>query len=97
MRQAPDTEVMADGRDRILELAAAAPNQSAMEGPTADDPDVHGGVFTRVLVEMLQTEPTDLTYEELMEEITWRLEDEDLLQRPQLNGKGGAALFRPIG
>jgi hypothetical protein len=97
VRQAPDTEVMADGRDRILELAAAAPNQSAMEGPAMDDPTMYGGVFTRFLVEQLESAPSDATYRDVIEEITWRLEDEDLLQRPQINGKGAGALFRPIG
>ena len=33
VRQRPDPESMADGTSTILELAAAAPNQSALEGP----------------------------------------------------------------
>lgn len=97
VRQAPDTEAMADGRDRILELAAAAPNQSAMEGPAIDDPATHGGVFTRFLVEQLESAPADATYQDVIEEITWRMEDEEFIQRPQINGKGSGALFRPIG
>lgn len=97
VRQAPDVEAMADGRDRVLELAAAAPNQSAMEGPVESGGELHGGVFTRLLVEILETAPPDATYQGVIEEITRRLEDEDLAQRPQVNGTGGTVLFRPSG
>src|SRR5262249_7145510 len=97
VRQRPDRELMADDAARIVEMAAAAPNESALEGPL--DPDVttpdaeHGGLFTRHLVQALETAPASATYRDVLIGIAARLEEDEAGQTPQISGEAGRALF----
>jgi len=98
VRQRFDRETMADGGASIVELAGAAPNQSALEGsfPTGDGgiPAQHGA-FTTYLVQKLRAATESTTYEEVMAAVAARLLRDDLVQVPQLTGAGAKALFAP--
>jgi len=96
IRHRPDPESMADGSAMVLELAAAAPNQSALEGPFGamkDAVPVQRGAFTYYLVQQLQEATPDMTYEEVLRAVAEALESNDFMQSPQLTGSGGTALF----
>ena len=100
VRQAFDTESMVDGNSRILELAAAAPNQSALEGPFGTSGEKSAeprGAFTYFLIEELSRVGPDATYEQVMRAVSAKLLDEDFPQTPQLNGTGATPLFRKGG
>ncbi len=96
VRQRYDPETMADSTTSILELAAAAPNQSALEG-LLDGIDArsseHGGMFTRYLVTALREASPSATYEDVLCEVADKLEYEELGQTPQMTGQGAKALF----
>ena len=96
IRQRYDPETMADATTSILELAAAAPNQSALEGPVGGidaQGSEHGGVFTRYLVAALRDASSTATYEDVLREVSDELEYEELGQTPQFTGQGAKALF----
>jgi hypothetical protein len=95
VRQRYDPESMADGATTILELAAAAPNESALEGPFTEGPAgaEHGGAFTHYLVAELRATPPTATYEDVMRAVARRLEDEEIAQSPRVTGEGVAPLF----
>jgi caspase domain-containing protein len=98
VRQAYDPESMADGATTILELAAAAPNQSALEGPfgaTGTKAAEPRGAFTWFLVQELARAEPDITYEEVIRSVAERLFEEELPQDPQVTGAGTRAIFRP--
>ncbi len=98
VRQRYDPESMADAATSILELAAAAPNQAALEGPldaTASPGGEHGGMFTRYLAEALGEVTPSATYEDVLRRVAERLEYEELGQSPQITGDGAKALFGP--
>ncbi len=98
VRQAFDSESMADGAGRILELAAAAPNQSALEGPfgaTGEKAAEQRGAFTYFLIQQLSEAGPDATYEEILRGVASELRYEELPQDPQITGAGGTPLFRP--
>ena len=101
IRQAPDRESMADATARVLELAAAAPNEAALEGPLDDGRGAnagHGGMFTRYLVRALREATASTTYEEVLRGVADRLDIEEAGQSPQITGEGTKALFtRPGG
>jgi len=97
VRQAYDPETMSDATATILELAAAGPNEAALEGPL--DASVgagaveHGGAFTRHLVRSLREAGPSSTYEQIMSAVAARLDDEELGQSPQIMGEGRIPLF----
>ncbi len=96
IRHRPDPESMADGSTTVLELAAAAPNQSALEGPFGAMKDAipeQRGAFTYYLVQQLREATPDMTYDELLRAVAETLESNDFLQSPQLTGLGGTTLF----
>jgi hypothetical protein len=96
IRQRPDPQSMADGSTTILELAAAAPNRSALEGPFGESKDgvqEQRGAFTYFLVQQLQTASPETTYEDLLQAVVAALEANDFLQGPQLTGSGKNVLF----
>lgn len=100
VRQAFDGESMADGAGRVLELAAAAPNQSALEGPfgTNAKGEVESrGAFTHFLVEALTSAGPEVTYRDILEGVASELDYEELPQRPQLTGAGAFPLFKRPG
>ena len=101
VRQRPDAESMTDpsGQPTIVELAAAAPNQSAMEGPfgATDGAVEQRGAFTWMLVQELLTAEEGASYADVIEGVARRLQDRDLLQDPHVTGPAGAALFSPLG
>ncbi|MGE0158034.1 MAG: caspase domain-containing protein [Gemmatimonadales bacterium] len=99
IRQRYDPESMADSATSVLEVAAAAPNESALEGPL--DPGgsagavEHGGAFTRHFVATLREAEPGATYEDVLRVVAERLDDEELGQTPQLVGRGDTPLFAP--
>jgi hypothetical protein len=98
VRQRYDPETMADATTTVLELAAAAPNQAALEGPldAAGSPSgAHGGMFTRYLAEALGEAPPSATYEEVLRGVADRLDLDEVGQTPQITGEGAKALFQP--
>jgi hypothetical protein len=100
VRQAFDTESMGDGSTQILELAAAAPNESALEGPfgaSGEKAAEPRGAFTYFLIEELSRVGPDATYEQILRAVSSKLLDEELPQNPQLNGVGNTPLFRRSG
>jgi len=100
VRQAYDPESMADGTTRILELAAAAPNQSALEGPfggTETKAPEQRGAFTWFLAQELAEAQPDMTYEDILRSVAESLFEGDFPQSPQITGEGDRALFRPGG
>ena len=101
LRQGADRQIMADSSLSVLELAAAAPHEAALEGPLSDAPGVgeaeHGGMFTRYLVSALLEASPSTTYEEVLRRVAERLDYEELGQSPQITGEGAKALFAPPG
>jgi len=97
--QRDDRQAMADSTIRVLELAGAAPHESALEGPLDEALGAsgggHGGMFTRYLVNALRAAPASATYEDVLGEVAERLEYEELGQSPQITGDGAKALFSP--
>jgi hypothetical protein len=101
VRQQRDRESMADSTTSVLELAAAAPNEAALEGPLEGVPGAarveYGGMFTRYLVGALREAPPSATYTEVLRGVARSLADEELGQSPQIHGEGAKALFAPPG
>lgn len=96
VRQQYDPESMADGSRSIIEVAAAAPNQSAMEGDfeaASGEGVTPGGAFTRYLVRELWQAPPTRTYAEVVARVASQLKAEQFTQDPQLDGPSGEALF----
>jgi len=97
VRQRPDAESMTDpvGRPTIVELAAAAPNQSAMEGPfgVAGGAVEQRGAFTWMLVQELLSAEEGASYADVIERVARRLQDRDLQQNPHVTGPAGTVLF----
>lgn len=96
VRQAYDPETMADGTGHVTEIAAAAPNQSALEGPfptDSGDAIEQRGAFTYFLVQELLSAAEDDTYEGVVASVAERLLDEDFMQSPQSSGDAQAKLF----
>jgi hypothetical protein len=98
VRQRFDPEFMADATTRVLEIAAAAPNEAALEGPLeavgGGGPE-HGGMFTWYLVSALRSAVPSATYADVLRGVTERLAYDELGQSPQLVGEGAKALFTP--
>lgn len=95
-----DRQSMADAGTNILELAAAAPHEAALEGPVSEEALAsveYGGMFTRYLVEALGRASAEVTYAEVLRQVAERLDYEELGQSPQLTGEGAKALFVPPG
>lgn len=95
-----DRQSMVDSTATVLELAAAAPHEAALEGPLSDEPgalDEQGGMFTRYLVAALRAAPATATYDEVLSAVAERLDYEELGQSPQITGEGSKALFSPPG
>jgi hypothetical protein len=93
---------MSDATTSVLELAAAAPHEAALEGPVEDPvgasagaPAVHGGMFTRYLVSALRAASPSATYADVLRSVAERLDYEELGQSPQITGEGAKALFAP--
>lgn len=104
VRQRPDPESMTDTaidrRDTtILELAAAGPNQSALEGPFGEVGTgvEQRGAFTWMLAQELLSAETGASYADVMERVARRLQDQDVLQDPHVTGPASTALFSPRG
>jgi hypothetical protein len=101
VQQGVDRQAMADSSLRVLELAAAAPHEAALEGPLTEAPGAggaeHGGMFTRYLVGALLEASPSTTYEEVLRAVAERLDYEELGQSPQITGEGAKALFSPPG
>jgi hypothetical protein len=99
VRQRYDPESMADAAPTILEVAAAAPNQSALEGPldaiAVGGAVEHGGAFTRHFVASLRQAAPSATYADVVRAVAARLDDEELGQSPQIMGDGATPLFAP--
>lgn len=96
VRQQYDAESMADGSSTIIELAGAAPNQSALEGPFVGADGVTSeqrGAFTFFLAEALRTASPETTYADILAAVADRLDGRDFLQNPQLAGAGATRLF----
>lgn len=96
VRQAPDRESMADSSARVIELAAAASNEAALEGPLDDTPGGsadHGGLFTRYLVRALREATPSTTYTDVLRDVAERLDIAEAGQSPQITGEGTKALF----
>ena len=99
VRQQYDPESMADGSTTILELSAAGPNQSAMEGDfrlTDRDGTEARGAFTYHLVRELWRASPGASYEDLLSNLVSSLKADQFMQDPQLTGSGGRALFRSV-
>jgi len=91
VRQQYDPESMADGSTTIIELAAAAPNQSAMEGEFRSSEGAGTearGAFTYHLVRELRQASEDTSYEELLSHLMSSMKADQLMQDPQLIGGG---------
>ena len=95
VRQRQDTESMLDGSRTILEIAAAAPNQWAVEGdfPTTDGEPVLGGAFTHHLVRELWRAAPATTYADLFGRVAAHLKAAQLEQDPQIEGPADRPLF----
>ena len=87
---------MMDG-GRIIEIAAAAPDQSAMDATfTADDGDwINGGAFTTHLVRKLWQAPPSASYRDLFVNTVAALKGERFAQDPQLSGPINRGIFQP--
>ena len=97
VRQRPDSESMTDGGS-VVELAAAAPNQSALEGPFGEGGLVEQrGAFTWILARELRSAPPGTTYAQVIEEVARELRDREFPQEPRVTGPEGAMLFTPRG
>ena len=96
LREQPDAESMADGSRTIIEIAAAAPNQSAMEGlfQTSDGREsMSGGAFTYHLVRQLWRAPPSATYDNLVTRVVSNLKADQFTQDPQIEGPTDRPLF----
>jgi hypothetical protein len=97
VRQQYDSESMIDGGTTITELAAAAPNQSAMEGDfrSGNGPETEArGAFTYHLVRQLWQASPSTTYEDLLSYLSASLQADQFTQSPQLTGRRTGSLFR---
>lgn len=91
VRQRYDPESMTDGSTTIIELSAAAPNQSAVEGdfPTGDGGRTEArGAFTYHLVRELRQASRDTSWEELLSHLMSSMKADQFMQDPQLTGSG---------
>jgi len=90
------TESMVDGGE-IIELAAAAPDQSAMDATFTTDNGamVNGGAFTTHFVRKLWQAPPTASYRDLFTHTVAALKSERFAQDPQLSGPAQRALFSP--
>ncbi len=92
----PVEEEMAEGERSLVELAAASPNQVAMEGWFDSDdgsPAMPGGAFTYHLVKQLWRAPVDASYQDLMKQVVSSLKVDRFTQDPQLRGPYTESLF----
>jgi len=99
VRQRYDPESMVDGSTKMFELAAAGPNESALEGSfEAGDGSDEGqhGAFTHFLVDELREAPSTASYEDILRAVTTRLDAQGMEQRPQFTGDAGTPLFRAL-
>ncbi|NJD20528.1 MAG: DUF4384 domain-containing protein [Gemmatimonadetes bacterium] len=82
--------------ERVVELAATAPEQLALEGPFAAGPDGTpraGGVFTSYLVRFLWEAPPGATYDALHARLTAVMRAGQLAQEPQASGPTARPVF----
>lgn len=95
VRQRYDPESMADGSTTVIEVAAAGPNQSAMEGEffDADGGREQRGAFTYHLVRALREASGSATYEDVVNRVIANLKADLLIQDPQLTGPKSEPLF----
>ena len=86
--QATDETGFDVGRTRVLELAAAQPNQVAVDAyfpATGGAEAFHGGAFTTFLVRQLWKAPVDMTYQEVFEEAYEALKRNRFQQDPYIS------------
>lgn len=91
VRQRYDPESMIDGSTTIIELSAAAPNQSAVEGdfPREDGVGTEArGAFTYHLVRELRQASGDTSWEALLSHLMASMKADQFMQDPQLTGGG---------
>jgi len=84
----PDETGFDVARTRVLELAAAQPNQVAVDAyfpATGRSEPFHGGAFTTYLVQQLWKAPADATYEEVFESASEALKRNRFQQDPYLS------------
>jgi len=75
---------------RVLELAAAQPNQVAVDAyfPAVDGAEAfHGGAFTTFLVQQLWKAPADVTYQEVFQEAYEALKRNRFQQDPYISSE----------
>jgi len=91
VRQRYDPESMSDGGGRIIELSAAAPNQSAVEGdfPSGERGGTEArGAFTYHLVRELRASSDGTSYQDLLSHLVSSMKADQFMQDPQLTGDG---------
>ena len=94
VRQRYDPESMSDGSITVIEVAAAGPSQSAMEGAfRMDGRDEQGGAFTHYLVKALWEASPTATYDDVIGRVVSSLKADQFIQDPQLEGPRFDPLF----
>jgi len=76
------------GQVRVLELAAAQPDQAAVDAyfPGGDGAEpFHGGAFTTFLVQQLWRAPSDATYQQVFREVYEAMKRNRFQQQPHLS------------
>jgi hypothetical protein len=83
----------------VLEIAAAARNQPAMDATfvLGDGTSYHGGAFTTHLVRRLWQAPPQASYRELFVNTVAGLKSDRFMQDPQIAGPAQRTLFVPAG
>ena len=94
VRERYDPESMSDGSATIIEVAAAGPNQSAMEGVfLTDGTGEQRGAFTYHLVRALWEASPTATYDDVVGRVISSLKADEFMQDPQLEGPRFDLLF----
>lgn len=84
----PDASGLDAGETRVLELAAAQPNQVAVDAyfPAVEGAEAfHGGAFTTFLVQQLWKAPADVTYQDVFEDAYEALKRNRFQQDPYIS------------
>lgn len=97
--EAPELD-LPSGDGGLLEIASAAPDQSAMDAwfPASDDGEGYsGGAFTTHFVRQLRRAPATATYRELFRATVAAMKADGFEQDPQLSGPAAEPVFRAAG
>ncbi len=90
VEDARDASGLDAGQTRVLELAAAQPNQVAVDAyfPADDGAEAfHGGAFTTFLVQQLWKAPADVTYQEVFQDAYEALKRNRFQQDPYISSE----------